>query len=218
MGRTLKRVPMDFDWPINKTWHGYEDPNYRVCPQCGDRLYTPDRLWLESLVQLLLIAAENGTAQGPLHPWLKNLGNQPESRPTPAMMELIRGLAGKTPVSLGGFGYDAGALWSATMSVIVAAGLPEDWGVCSVCEGNGGHPDCKGFEPFDPPSGPGYQLWENTIPGSPQSPVFATLSELCHWCADNATTFGSGTATAEQWYQRLNDGFVYHQEGPFLFM
>lgn len=27
MGRTLKRVPLDFDWPVNKTWIGYLNPH-----------------------------------------------------------------------------------------------------------------------------------------------------------------------------------------------
>lgn len=25
MGRELKRVPMDFDWPLNKIWYGYRN-------------------------------------------------------------------------------------------------------------------------------------------------------------------------------------------------
>jgi len=39
MGRELKRVPMDFDWPLNKTWEGYINPFWkegaRQCPFCG---------------------------------------------------------------------------------------------------------------------------------------------------------------------------------------
>lgn len=26
MGRTLKRVPLDFDWPLNEVWAGYVSP------------------------------------------------------------------------------------------------------------------------------------------------------------------------------------------------
>lgn len=32
MSREVKRVPMDFDWPLKKRWHGYVNP-YRV-PRC----------------------------------------------------------------------------------------------------------------------------------------------------------------------------------------
>lgn len=37
MGREIKRVPVDFDWPLNKIWYGYQNPfwQYRQeCPHC----------------------------------------------------------------------------------------------------------------------------------------------------------------------------------------
>lgn len=37
MGRTVKRVPLDFDWPLNKVWSGYvrsENLNPLPCPHC----------------------------------------------------------------------------------------------------------------------------------------------------------------------------------------
>lgn len=44
MGRTLKRVPLDFDWPTNEVWHGYIDqPDLPPCPDCKDTNgYTPE--------------------------------------------------------------------------------------------------------------------------------------------------------------------------------
>lgn len=74
------------------------------------------------------------------------------------------------------------------------------------------------WERVDPPDGDGYQLWETTSEGSPASPVFATLEELCEWCADNATTIGSSRATKEEWMQMLDSKFVYHQEGNIIFI
>jgi hypothetical protein len=38
MGREIKRVALDFDWPLNKVWRGYLLPQAR-CPECG---YLPD--------------------------------------------------------------------------------------------------------------------------------------------------------------------------------
>lgn len=38
MGRELKRVPLDFDWPIDKVWQGFRMPTSlhgRECPECG---------------------------------------------------------------------------------------------------------------------------------------------------------------------------------------
>lgn len=39
MGREIKRVPLDFDWPMNKVWSGFQNPHYeghcKQCSQCG---------------------------------------------------------------------------------------------------------------------------------------------------------------------------------------
>lgn len=44
MGRELRRVPLDFGWPLKKTWKGYLNPYgiLRVdCPDCGGSGYAP---------------------------------------------------------------------------------------------------------------------------------------------------------------------------------
>lgn len=38
MGREVRRVPIDFDWPMNKTWEGFLNPYYKFrseCPACS---------------------------------------------------------------------------------------------------------------------------------------------------------------------------------------
>lgn len=97
------------------------------------------------------------------------------------------------------------------------------WGRCTHCDEGRIWPEGvkEKYETWtkeEPPKGEGYQLWENTSEGSPQSPVFATLEELCAWCAENASTFGAFKATAEQWREMLDDGFVAHREGNMVFM
>lgn len=40
MGREIKRVPLDFDWPLNEVWAGYLMPEAyagKQCPDCGIR-------------------------------------------------------------------------------------------------------------------------------------------------------------------------------------
>jgi len=69
-----------------------------------------------------------------------------------------------------------------------------------------------------PPKGEGYQLWETTSEGSPSSPVFDNLDDLCQWCETNATTFGSFTTTAEKWKEMLSGGIVLHKQGNAVFM
>lgn len=45
MGREIKRVPLDFDWPLNKVWEGYLNPyaegNY-TCSTCSGSGYNPE--------------------------------------------------------------------------------------------------------------------------------------------------------------------------------
>lgn len=53
MGREIKRVPLDFDWPLHETWHGFINPFYEYqvdCEHCNSSGYTPeayrlDRQW-----------------------------------------------------------------------------------------------------------------------------------------------------------------------------
>lgn len=73
-------------------------------------------------------------------------------------------------------------------------------------------------ELLDVPKGEGYQLWETTSEGSPISPVFETLDELCEWCEENATTFGCSKARKEEWKEMLSTDFVYHKEGNAIFI
>ena len=37
MGRELKRVPLDFQWPLNKVWAGFLNPHHTAveCPHCA---------------------------------------------------------------------------------------------------------------------------------------------------------------------------------------
>lgn len=136
MGRELKRVPMDFEWPMGERWPGY---CFSTCSEDCDACKR--------------FAALIGVKTA-----------EPHGCP-----------------SFRGFLHDHGVS-------------------------------------FDPPEGEGYQLWETTTEGSPQSPVFETLEALCEWCEVNATTFADCKATKEQWFQMLSDNFVHHTEGPFTFL
>ena len=137
MGRLLKRVPMDFDYPINKTWVGYLiKPSYCMddCELC------------QKYAQ-------------------------------------IKGIDKEKDFS---------------------------------CPDFRGH--YKPTNDFEPPTGEGFQLWENTSEGSPQSPVFASLDELCEWCEKNATTFAYSKASKDEWMQMLKDDNVCHKSGNMIFM
>ena len=63
-------------------------------------------------------------------------------------------------------------------------------------------------EAVDPPTGPGFQLWETTSEGSPISPVFGSLDALCAWAETHATTFASVRTSASEWKRMLVEGSV----------
>lgn len=58
---------------------------------------------------------------------------------------------------------------------------------------------------FEPTSGDGYQLWETTTEGSPISPVFGSLGELCAWSEANAAVFAGTKLSAEDWEKYLTN-------------
>lgn len=140
MGRELKRVPLDFEYPLNKVWYGY----YLQPSFCHDK-------------------------------------------------------------------YSAGC-----------EGCKEFARIKGI-EVNGC--GCPEFDSFfnvkldiEPPEGEGFQLWETTSEGSPSSPVFKTLEELCEWCEKNATTFARFKASKEEWMSMLSNDMVSHKEGNTIFI
>ncbi len=96
----------------------------------------------------------------------------------------------------------------ATRKIVVAAGLPDTWGQCPVCEGKGQDPVTQvasdAWAPTEPPTGDGWQMWETTSEGSPISPVFATPEALARWLADtNASALGSRGASYDAWLSMI---------------
>lgn len=200
MGRQVRRVPLDFAWPMNETWPGFLPPQCRACPSACVHGSTIDGKWLEVISHLLMMCGEARRGR-PMHPWLAALPLAPYRPTTDRFTELTSRLAGRPPSI---FGHDGIDRWRATAAILKAAGLPEDWGTCQTCSGSGIHPDDQAmvdaWESEPPPSGPGFQMWETTSEGSPISPVFATPELLASWLATNgASAFGSEGATYEQW-------------------
>lgn len=239
MGRTLKRVPLDFMWPLNKRWEGYVNPHYKKCPEDGRTCFNGQNAaahYLEHLTSMLCLIADCA-AKGETHPYLRTLpykSEHPEWEIQPKevrqqFVDLVAKLAGKKKGDLFGLG-NAGA--EVFFKVLAVAGIKNpkkgrkkpayEWTHCGVCKGEHLDPavkkDYDAWKEYDPPKGEGFQLWETTSEGSPISPVFKTLDELCSWAAEHGTTFADNKATAAQWKKMLGDGLVYHQEGNAVFM
>lgn len=147
MGRELKRVPMDFDYPLHRVWYGYYINYICTCHSVEQR---------NKCEQCNEFARIKGIE-------MQNYG-------CPNYDDYFKEIREK---------------------------------INELCE---------------PPKGEGYQLWETTSEGGPVSPVFETLDELCKWCEENYTTFGSNKASKEEWKRMLLDDFVYHKEGNVIFM
>ena len=264
MGRELKRVPLNFDWPINMIWAGYLNPHRASCPEEGKTCFnghTAAGQWLESICRLMGLLAEQALeapqaeerrARGCIypHPYLEEWSQAPRTSVpdaviqairdkdpqdevqrnlaferayrahppkllplTPELQHLIEALAGKKArVMMGG-----GFAWSLAKRLKEFAGVKEDdnWGICPVCKGHNIDPAIyeahEAWTSTDPPKGEGYQLWTTTNEGSPMSPVFATLDELCAWCEPNASVFGYQKTTKERWREMLDADFVRHE-------
>lgn len=107
MSRELRRVPLDFDWPLKKVWGGFINPNYKPCPATETLMcsggYTPAQRWLEAIVRLIAIVGEEAAAaphaeqlkamgRSYPHPWLEewNMAAR-EPRKTPPHLDAPEG-------------------------------------------------------------------------------------------------------------------------------
>ena len=212
MGREVKRISMDFDWPLNKVWDGFLNPHYRQCPHCHEGIgATSANKRLEELVRLILLSGEETVRKrgGVPHPYFEwsALHSTAGMVVSDDMLELAEALSDrKLEDSI--FGFDSTAVWRATKKIIEAAGLDEKWGWCKHCDGDGVDPAIKeayeAWRETEPPAGDGWQMWETTSEGSPISPVCETPEALARWLADNkASTFGSDTTDYDTWLRMI---------------
>lgn len=212
MGREVRRVALDFDWPLEKVWEGYTTPDRLLedrCPDCR-RGWTWAREWISTLANRIdMLASDIGDQERgrPMHPWLakdqypahtdfvhddqgRTIETPKVMRPTKDILELVSGLTGQTPERL----TDAlrGNDFAVEFKLIEAAGLdPREWGTCPTCEGHGSiekydgqRAESEAWQPTGPPEGEGWQLWETVSEGSPISPVCASADELAAWMSD----------------------------------
>ena len=216
MGREIKRVPLDFDWPLDKTWQGYLMPDALsapACEACDGHGTTPARDWVSQIAALALLLNTDLGDQSrgrPMHPYFHDTGSRARRRPTPDIAEFAIGLAGRGEV---GRFHDAIDNWHATDKLIEAAGLdPKTWGMCSVCNGagtveayEGQNAEAEAWEGTEPPEGPGYQLWETVSEGSPITPVFAEAEGLARYMTRHGWGAGNPMASSFEVAMRFID-------------
>jgi hypothetical protein len=214
--RELRRVPLDFNWPVGEIWKGYENPNPGPpdCPVCNYSGYNRETKalldsflqWENHLVQeevdellrlgyLITLTHERGESG-----WIPR-ENVPE-----LTAQFINSCQKHIPFGL----FDSFDRFTVTEIRAKRLGV---FGKCPNCKGRGElklprkmKKRFRNWEPYDPPAGEGYQLWETCTEGSPYTPVFATLDELATWCVENDITLeGAKTASKEEWLQLFTD-------------
>lgn len=225
MGREVRRIAIDFKWPIRVVWKGYRNPYSPIeCKACdgtgmppemkklSDDWYSLDKMeryagWQYHLDQQdvdALVEADRlwDFTRVPLNDKQKKdchpngwLKYPNGHRPT---AQEVNAWARK------GLGHDSINHWICVKARAKRLGLSED---CELCGGRGHYWCDEKYEKrwdkwksIEPPEGDGWQMWETTTEGSPISPVFETPEALARWLADNnASTFGSDTTTYEKW-------------------
>lgn len=260
MSRQVRRVPLDFVFPLGDTWTGYlrpDDLDLPQCPDCHGSGYSPraralhdqwygyvpfspednDSSPLTSDTPSVRAFAQRNVERAPdfygfgepaidregtrlasmwngqwshhvnaddvaalveagrlmdlTHHWSQGDGWRPIEPPvTPTPAEV-------NEWAIRGFGHDA-----INASVVVRARCERE-GVserCERCKGSGDvatpeqRATAEAWEPTEPPTGEGWQLWQTVSEGGPVSPVFATPDELADWItASGEESHGSRT-------------------------
>lgn len=210
MGREIRRVPLDFDWPLDTAWEGFLMPDRLdslPCPSCDhgrgssgwtaeadalDRTFYPGYAhtgWHDKLKQ---DEVDHLVGKGRLRRlmWREPTPDNPRDREwvtvprTAAEVNAANGPDASPLDTLNHDGINRGILVAFRCEKL---GLPA---TCGQCGGQGGieaypgqRAEAEAWEPTDPPAGEGWQLWETTSEGSPISPVFASADLLAEWMA-----------------------------------
>lgn len=227
MGREIRRVPLDFAWPLHTPWKGFMNPySSQKCKSCdgsglapeakevSDTWYTHNcppgvKGWGHDITQDEVQAlVDAGRLMDFTHDFVKGTGwvkKEPAIVPTAEEVNAW---------SRRGFGHDSINHWVCVKQRVKRLGLVLH---CSFCEGEGHiwfskkveELDEKWFENerYGPPAGEGYQVWETVSEGSPISPPFATPEELADWMVANDTSTTAGTSK-ETWIKFIRDEAV----------
>lgn len=206
MGREIRRVPLDFEWPLDQRWEGFVSPSDGTadCNACigteSDRATGYSRIGnsFYSLAQ---------------REWAQVLPLE-SNRLTPEEIKLMQAVERSTtkdkryrrkmPFVLGPI-TDSRMFIYCTMKHL-AQSLHvsfEKTFLCPVCKGSATvvvdseqNQIAKKWRRKNPPKGTGWQVWETTSEGSPITPVFATADELVDHLVTVGTT-GDAPTTRE---------------------
>lgn len=215
MSREVHRVPLDFDWPLNKVWKGYLQPDEldgERCEACNGSGQTHFGWWLQKFSYAMGMLADDVRAQErgkPMHPWLREfphphghweypVDGDPQSgpgqfiidRPSADALDFFGALLGVDKEKITGQMFGEDPHYAVMRKLLEATGTDVS---CQDCGGHGEtekypgqRAEAETWKPTGPPEGEGWQLWSTISEGSPISPVFSSADGLAGWMSDPA--------------------------------
>lgn len=205
MGRELKRISLDFEWPLDKTWKGYLNPHRDPCKSCGGGGYSRAGVIFDhnmrDLVSSILIEGNERSYRSTYY-------QIPEKQPDDWDLELKNLIEKATGKDLRSPILDSTQMaWELQKLIFEAAGIdPDDFGECSACSGEGVNPESleayNNWLPYEPPEGTGWQIWQTVGEGSPITPIFETAEELINHVSTVGTCWG------KVWSKEAAENFV----------
>lgn len=203
MGREIKRVALDFDWPLGMPWKGYINPyTSQKCKACDGSGYNPvtkqisddwyafddrSRMWCNSITQAEVdeLIAKNRLYDF-THRFVPGKGwTKIEPAPVVTAEQVNKW-------SRGGMGHDSINKYICVEFRAKSMGV---FGYCPICDGDGEiwfndkieelSENWYKSERYDPPSGDGWQVWETVSEGSPVTPVLPTKEALIDYLIQN---------------------------------
>lgn len=206
---TIRRVPLNFDWPLNKVWHGYVLPEHLRLPSCEDCCY--DGYRSTGLSPAAYAIESTFYAHETPEPWRSHIAWHDKITQPEVDMLLKQGRLSARWETDPDTGKGRWASTPVTAAEVNAAqhgpydGLRDHDAInrsllvkyrckrlridmdCPTCAGTThvGTPEQvaakKAWNPFKPPKGKGWQVWEDVSEGSPISPVHPTRDALIDW-------------------------------------
>lgn len=210
MSREVRRVPLDFDAPLNETWSGYLMPDSLApapCAACNSTGQTHFGWWLQNFSYVMGMLASDVADQEcgrPMHPWLRDFSRHHGhfegtrfviNRPSPDAMEFFVKLADTTPEQIRSPFSCSDLNYAVYRKLLEVTGMSVE---CTACSGEGGHEtypgqdaDREAWTRTEPPTGEGWQLWQTVSEGGPVSVPFTSAEALASWMvsADEASSY-----------------------------
>lgn len=208
MGREIRRVPLDFDHPLNEVWPGFlmgPEFDWPRCPDCAGSGYG---LEAQAIADTFYAHSIGGPRAGALK-WCDKLGQAEVDNlleqgrlqtrrdgmwhTDPLTAERVNEV-NRTASLFAYYSHDA------VNRMILIRFRCERLGIVLECRRCAGHGDiatteqraaADAWEATDPPTGGGWQLWETVSEGSPISPVFDAPEGLAAWMASPAYQWGA---------------------------